>query len=491
MRGSITKRLIFYFAGTLVVFAVIIGVVFSVLFTRTMTEHNKTDLKKRADTIAETLSGFLQGESLSGGQGKGHGAGEKGQGGYGAFLRLADDMAMGEVWLVDSGKNLITNEMHSAGKTYGSLPDEGEALIDAALGGTVGFSESFSEAVGARTLTVCVPAYGKDKTVLAAVLVHAPMNGMQASLQSGLWILAVSLMAALVLSIVMAVLLSGRFIRPLKRIGVTAQKLADGDYSQKTGVRSADEIGRLAESVDILSDKLLKAEQRRADMDKEQQAFYADISHELRTPVTVMRGSLEAMRDGKIGEESRREAYYEEMISEAAYMQHMVNDLLDFSKLKNPDFNLSMEELNLSDVLSDAVRSMRRVAEKKQITLRYENPCALLRVNGSYEKLRQMFSIILDNAVKFSPQGDTVSALVTAEGSMCTVRIEDRGPGIDEKELPHLFERFYKGAAKQNPGGTGIGLAIAKQIADRHGIVIRVISKAGQGASFCFAIPFI
>ncbi len=222
-------------------------------------------------------------------------------------------------------------------------------------------------------------------------------------MQAGLWILLLSTVVAAFLSVSAAILLSRRFTKPIRQIGITTRKLASGQYDEKTNVQSRDEIGQLAKDVDELAQKLQLAKEQQERLEKERQAFYTDVSHELRTPVTVMRGSLEALRDGKVEKEEEKQAYYDRLIDETAYMQHMVNDLLDFSRMKNPDYHLDMQGLNLPDVLSDAVRSMRRVGEKKQVSLVLTNPYPILVVTGSYEKLRQLFLILLDNAVKISP----------------------------------------------------------------------------------------
>ena len=128
---------------------------------------------------------------------------------------------------------------------------------------------------------------------------------------------------------------------------MTTKKLASGEYEEKTHVHSQDEIGQLARDVDALAQKLQAAREQQERLEKERQAFYTDVSHELRTPVTVMRGSLEALRDGKVEKEGDIQAYYDRLIAETAYMQHMVNDLLDFSRMKNPDYQLDMQRLNL------------------------------------------------------------------------------------------------------------------------------------------------
>ena len=474
MKQRISKRLIGYFTGTLLLFAVVIGAVFAVLFTQTMEQHNRDDLQKRAEMIADTLAGFLQGQTFSSGHG------EHGQGGYGAFLNMVDTIAMGEVWMVDQSGSLITGH----DQVVPALPPDGEVLVENAWQGKVTFSTSFSETLGSQTVTVCVPVWGQSGDVIAAVLLHAPAQGMQQARQAGLWILLLSTAVAALLSVPAAILLSRRFTKPIRQIGVTTKKLASGEYEEKTHVHSQDEIGQLARDVDALAQKLQAAREQQERLEKERQAFYTDVSHELRTPVTVMRGSLEALRDGKVEKEGDIQAYYDRLIAETAYMQHMVNDLLDFSRMNNPDYQLDMQRLNLPDVLSDAVRSMRRVADKKQMTITLQNPYPLLAVTGSYEKVRQLFLILLDNAVKFSPPHSQVDVSLQPDGDAYQVRVQDHGPGIDEKDLPHIFERFYREKSGQNAGGTGIGLAIAYQIAQRHGFLLSAESRKGEGACF-------
>lgn len=490
MKNSITKKLIFYFSLALLTFALIIGTVFSLLFANTMREHNRSDLERRANMIAGTLSNFLEGIPVSARDSAWHGHNQgNASGGFSAFLKLVDDIAMGEVWLVDKDFFLITNDNHGSPLSYDALPADGDGLIRSALLGSTGFSESFSQLLGTKSFTVCVPAVDSAGTVQAAVLLHAPALLEEASIRGGILILLLSLCIALLLSTLVAIILSRRFSRPIQSINHTAGQLALGDYRQKTSVRQKDEIGALAGTIDQLSGRLLEGEKQRIAMEQERQSFYADVSHELRTPVTVIRGSLEALQDGKIPDPQKQQAYFAQMIAETQYMQNMVNDLLDFSKLKNTDYVLETQLLNISDVVSDAVRSSRPIAEKKQVAINLENGFPVIRQTGSYEKLRQMFLIVLSNAVKFSPEGEEIVITVTAANNRHTVCIADRGPGISQEDLPYIFDRFYRESSVKNNGGTGIGLAIAKQIAHRHNIEIHVESEKGQGSRFLFLLP--
>jgi signal transduction histidine kinase len=171
------------------------------------------------------------------------------------------------------------------------------------------------------------------------------------------------------------------------------------------------------------------------------------------------------------------------MLGESLYLQRLINDLLDLSKLQNPDFRMEMQELDLRDVLCDAVRSASQLAREKNVAIRQTCDGPAPRLAGDYGRLRQMFLIVLDNAVKFSPPGSDVT--VTLEDSAVTIR--DRGAGITEEDLPHIFDRFYKTRSEENKSGSGLGLAIARQIAERHHIELSAESRPGEGASFRFA----
>ncbi|MDL2310688.1 cell wall metabolism sensor histidine kinase WalK [Peptostreptococcaceae bacterium OttesenSCG-928-C18] len=487
MKSNITKKLILYFTTILLTFAIIIGILFTVIFANNMTNHNKSDLKQRAERIASTLSDFLENTS-SVSKGKGHNGMGNNHGGFNAFLNFTDDIAMGEVWLVDKNLDLISKNSHNSNVTYDNLPSDADTLIKKALNGETGLSESFSDIVGEKTITVCVPAFDSNNNVIAAVLLHAPVEGVNASIANGLLILVVSVLIALALSLFVAIILSKHFINPIKSLNTSAKAIALGNYDEKIHVRQNDEIGELASTMNDLSRKLSVAKNKQELLEQEQQNFYSDISHELRTPITVIRGTLEMLKDNKFLDESKKQMYYEQLIIETEYMKKMINDLLDFSKLKNSDYILEKTPLNIIDVLSDATRSMRRVADEKNIEIQLNNNLSSLNLEGNYEKLRQMFLIVIHNAIKFSPKNDFISISVNNEYDKYKISISDNGIGIDLKDMPNIFNRFYKSDSNTNKEGTGIGLAIAYQIAKRHDIEIKVNNIKGHGACFEFIL---
>lgn len=477
MRHKIAVKLTLYFSAALLLFSVIIGGVFITLFREHTIQISKAELEKRAVTIAQNLSGRMGSAASEPGAGMMGG----GQGGYGAYLRFLDDIAMSDVWIVDENLDLITGGVSGMQYQYADLPPDAETVVKEVFEGKTTFSEGFSELLDKPTLTVGTPIESNG-TVVGALLLHTSVDGMNEATAQGIEILAVSMLAALLLAVLLSVLLALVFTKPLKKMKDSALLLAAGDYTAKTGVHQQDEIGELAGTIDCLSERLEAARRESEKLDRLRREFVANVSHELRTPVTVLCGSLEALCDGVVTDPGQVKNYHCQMLRESLFLQRLVNDLLDLSRLQNTDFQVEMQELNLCDVLSDSVRSAGQMARKKEIEIRTELDREVFAVFGDYGRLRQMFLILLDNAVKFSPEGGVVTVSLKDR----TVSIRDRGIGIPETDLPYIFDRFYKVGSEENKEGSGLGLAIAKQIADRHQITLSVRSRSGEGTEFSF-----
>jgi len=476
MKNKIALKLTLYFATVLLLFAVIIGAVFITLFRSQTIKNHKSDMEARAVTIANALSEYMKNSSTSGRGMMG------GMSGYGAYLRFIDDIAMADVWIVDENLNLITSSPMSVGEyNYADLPQDADKVVKEVFDGNTTFSEGFSSVINSPTLTVGTPITVNGQ-IVGAVLLHSPVEGIDDAMLRGIGVLAISVLSALLLSTVLSVILALVFAKPLNRMKSSALLLAGGDYSAKTGVAQNDEIGQLAGAIDALSDKLQVAKRESANLDKLRRDFVTNISHELKTPVTVIRGSLEALNDEVVTEPEQVKKYYREMLSEVIILQRLVNDLLDLSKLQNTDFAIEKQQLNLCDILSDAARSAEHLAKEKDIEIVQDYDTQSKTVTGDYGRLRQMFLIILDNAVKFSPSGSTVN--ISLKNGI--VMIRDRGKGISSDDLPYIFDRFYKARTEDNKSGSGLGLAIAKQIADRHGVQVTVRSKLNEGSEFQF-----
>ena len=475
MKNKIAFKLFLYFGATLLLFSIIIGSLFTMLFKNYSLEIQENDLKNRAVRMSDTLSEFIN--STSSGRST---IGDK-KGGYGAYLRFLDDIAMADVWIVDENLELITSGKINQEYYYNDLPVDAETVVAEVFNGATTSSEGFSNLLKKPTLTVGTPIKYEEK-VIGALLLHTPVEGLKDAMFHGFQALGISISIALLLSIILSVVLAISFTKPLAKMKNSSLMLAKGDFSVKTGINQKDEIGELASSIDILSEQLLVASQESDRLLKLRQDFVANISHELRTPVTVIRGSLEAIYDSVVTDPEEVRLYHQQILNETLFLQRLINDLLDLSRLQNTDFKIEMNEINLCDVLNDVVRNARNIALEKNIEIRFEQDVNTLVICGDYGRIRQMLLVILSNAIKFSPKESMVNVSLRDK----IVSIKNYGIGILHEDLPYIFDKFYRVKREDNKDGTGLGLSIAKQIADRHNIKILVSSIHNEETVFQF-----
>lgn len=477
LKSKISRKLSMYFGLAFVIFAIVIGSLFFIQFRNYTIELHKTDLKNYAQTLAEALSGERT-HDLGSGQER-----------YGAYMRFIGEVAGTDVWIVDENMNLLTvtkgQGAMKAQYNYADLPPNANLLIDEVFDGETAFSEDFSGVLTELTLTVGAPIRNAEGQIWGAVLLHSPVEGTTAVVNQGLIIIISSILISLLVAFLLSILLSDAFTRPLSRMKTAALRLVNGDYKARCDIRQNDEIGELSLVLDSLAVRLDDADQESSKLEKMRRDFVANISHELKTPVTVIRGSLEALCDEVVTKPEQVASYHQQMLSETKFLQRLVEDLLDLSRLQNTDFAIDSESVNLCDILSDAVKSASSLARDKRIDIQLDMPEPCLFFWGDYGRLRQMLLIVLDNAIKFSPEDSVVTLIVRDH----QIIIRDQGSGFDDDVLPFIFDRFYKSRDEQNKSGTGLGLSIAKQIADRHHILLSAGNRQESGAEFIFTIP--
>lgn len=436
MKNKTAFKLSLYFGIALSIFAIIIGFTFSYLFRRQTIETRKSELLGRAQSIAENTADYLE-SIYRNGMGNG----------FGGYIRSLNDIAGADAWIIDENKNLITaGNMHGMLNenkiiTYSDLPADADQIISEVFQNKNVFSEDFSDILKKATLTVGVPVKNSQNQVIAVVLLHSPVVGMNDAINTGTHILLISLFAGLILSFLLSLWLSRNFTTPILQ-------------------KEAEDAIRL---------------------DKIRNNFVTNITHELKTPVTVIRGSLEALTDKVVTDPEKVDDYHQQMLKEAIQLQRLIGDLLDLSKLQNTDFIMDFQKVSFFEILNEAVRGATYLAKDKNITIGLETDHDFA-FNGDYGRIRQMLMIVLDNAIKFSPENSRIEVVLSNR----LLFIKDYGPGISKEDIPYIFERFFKARTEDNKTGTGLGLAIAKQIADRHGIRLTVASEEGKGTNFTF-----
>ena len=249
-------------------------------------------------------------------------------------------------------------------------------------------------------------------------------------------------------------------VDPVAGITETAKRIAAGSYGVQIEKRYDDEIGALTDTINDMSLKINQSE-------KMKNEFISSVSHELRTPLTAINGWAETIMNGEVRDAGDVKKGMGIIVSEARRLTNMVEELLEFSRIEDGRFTLSVEPLDLKAELEDAVYTYREFFRREGIELTYQDcPEEMLPISGDPERLRQVFCNLLDNAAKHGGSGKRIDVSVAREGEEAVIRIRDYGPGIPEEELPHVKYKFYKGSSKAR--GSGIGLAVCEEIVTRH-----------------------
>ncbi|MDP9171478.1 MAG: ATP-binding protein [Acidobacteriota bacterium] len=287
---------------------------------------------------------------------------------------------------------------------------------------------------------------------------------------------------AVAISCVGGAWVSRRALRPVDRITAAARTIGIENLSRRLPVpRTGDELERLTE---VWNTMLVRLDSAVTTLSQ----FAADASHELRTPLAVIRTSAElALRRARTPE-SYRESL-SEIVIEAERMTQLVEDLLFLARSDSRTAGMPMAPLDLRDILREVAGELRDVAELRGIRLRLLPGEVPSVVSGNGPSLRRLFLVLLDNAIKYSQAGGEVKVAVTVAAARATVTVQDFGIGIQARDLPHIFQRFYRADKARGSSGHGLGLSLAETIAQAHGASIEVRSVEAVGSMFTVAFP--
>jgi signal transduction histidine kinase len=288
-----------------------------------------------------------------------------------------------------------------------------------------------------------------------------------------------SCVIGLVVAILMAVLISRTIAKPLQATSDAASAVAEGDYNQRVPVQGPPEVRSVAEAFNRMSAEVRNAQQS-------QQDFMANVSHDLKTPLTSIQGYSQAIMDGAAKDPG---AAAEIIHDEAGRLTRMVEELTDLARIQAGQFSLHLTAIDLGQMAKSVAQKLAVMADKKRITLEVDAP-SMPPIAGDGDRLVQVMNNLIGNAIKYTRDGGSVRVITRADVRGVQLAVEDTGVGIAEDDLPRIFERFYQVDKARGPKrGTGLGLAITYEIVQAHGGRIVVQSKRGQGTRFTVWLP--
>jgi signal transduction histidine kinase len=302
-------------------------------------------------------------------------------------------------------------------------------------------------------------------------------------------LIIVGLIAAVV-ALLLGLFLTRQILKPVQALKIGASRIASGDLKYRVTVQSKDEIGTLAQSFNSMALSLEHGEEARRQLN-------ADIAHELRTPLTIIEGTVDGILDGVFQPDKEHLNIVKE---QTALLTRLIRDLRDLSLIESGQLKLELKPVDLADLVRRKISQVEIAAQEKGIRLDFSAPDALPKVLGDSARIEQALSNLLTNAIRYTPQGGTITCTVAnkdngvadrVNGHHLLVLVKDTGEGIPAENLPHIFERFYRvdSSRGRSEGGTGLGLAIVKQIVEAHDGMVWVESDLNKGSTFYIAIP--
>jgi two-component system sensor histidine kinase BaeS len=297
--------------------------------------------------------------------------------------------------------------------------------------------------------------------------------------------LGYAVLAAVLVAVAVSMIFSRRIVAPLRAMMSASQRIADGRYDERVSVSGSDELAQLAERFNRMAERLEQTETMRRQL-------IGDVSHELRTPLTVISGYMEGLTDGVLPATPET---FEQIRMEAGRLSRLVDDLQELSRVESGSYRLDLHPVTLSALVETTAKRLSRQFDAKQITLTRHLSPDLPLVLADEDRLTQVLTNLLGNALAYTPAGGKVTVTAIKVGGEAQVSVEDDGIGIPPESLPHLFDRFYRvdlSRSRAAGGGSGIGLTIAKAVVEAHGGRIWAESTGeNQGSTFSFTLPLV
>ncbi|TCP55519.1 HAMP domain-containing protein [Tumebacillus sp. BK434] len=398
-----------------------------------------------------------------------------------SIIQSLSEVSIRDYLLLDADGQVVISTLSSL-TTQDLL---GREMVQNVLRGAVGNSRQAPSGQEELFYFTARPIHGTAGEIHGALLLFASMEPVHAAVDKFRVMITTLSAGALVLAGWLLYTMAGQMVAPLLKMKDVTRSLANRNYEARVVASGEDEVGQLAQSINELASRLQHHEEQ-------QQEFLADVTHELRTPLSYIQGYSQVLAENWVQDEAERQKYLALIVRESQRLQRLVSELTDLSGAQGEGMKVVLIRTDFQKVVREAYAKLVPAAQEKGIELRIERgQQGALFVIGDPDRLEQVLFNLLTNAIQYTPQGGLVRVQYEADGDDLRVRVQDTGIGIPARDLPHVFDRFYRVDKSRNRanGGMGLGLSIVKGIIDRHGGQIWVGSEAGKGTSFFFTVP--
>ncbi|QSO52852.1 HAMP domain-containing protein [Alicyclobacillus curvatus] len=357
-----------------------------------------------------------------------------------------------------------------------------KSVMQRALAGQDALHGGNSAFFGGTGIVAAVPIHSQGQVTGAVVLFRSEKTVVSA-FDHVKWLLFVAGLGGILVSLGLTVILSKRIATPLQQMSKVAKEMTKGNYKAEVSVTGQDEVAQLGEAINGLAANLNH-------LDTSRKAFLADVAHELRTPMSYIRGYSQVLDEGLFETEDEERKYIRIIHDEAKRLESLVNDLFVLAQGDAQMLAMDRQSIEVSELISSVAERMRKKAEDKGIDIKvFSSDNLVLCADGA--RLEQVLVNLVDNAIRYTPAQGHIELRLRKVGNFAEIAVSDTGVGIPKSDLPHIWERMYRveKSRSRERGGTGLGLAIVKQIVEAHGGTVDAQSEENRGTTITVRIP--
>ncbi len=473
MFNTLFSRMLTIYLAVILLLLLLLGVTLGGMFQNQYISEKESELRREAEEISSIVATkYLDSEKRSVARDQLLTSVRK----HDALLQLYfTDAAYGKVVFMDEASDekwALLSDADLSASAAGILLEGSEAVLS---------SDVYRlPDIPVITLTMSIANSGGEK--IGAMFLHADMSRTNDSIRQVFLDVLLSGCVAVILAFMAVSYITSRITKPIVYMNNTVMRFSKGEFEARVSAAGRDEVSQLGQSFNEMANEINALEQSR-------RSFVANVSHELRSPLTSMRGFLEAMQDGTISPQEQPK-YLEIVIGECKRMSGMVNDLLDLARIESGQYELRLETLDINELLIRTLLTFEARINAREIEVVMDFDGEHTMVEADAAQIAQVIRNLVDNAIKFSPRGGKLTLMIRTEKKLASITVKDDGEGISPEDLPYVFDRFYKAEKAHTPSGSssGLGLSIVKRIVEQHGQTITAASPAEGGAVFTFTL---